>query len=68
MTDWICPDCGYSTDDPIEIAEHDCDSEAVALALGKMYCAICEQWGTVPGSTRCQECTDEVCGSVPGRS
>ncbi len=59
MTDWTCPDCGYSTDDADEIAEHDCESEAVALALGSMHCAVCECWGTVPGSIRCQKCTDE---------
>jgi hypothetical protein len=30
MTDWTCPDCGYSTDGADEIAEHDCESEAAS--------------------------------------
>ena len=55
MTDWTCPACGYSTDDPIEIAEHDCDDEEVLLALGNMPCATCERWGTVLSTLRCHE-------------
>ena len=31
-------------------------SEEEALEQGIDVLRVCEQWGTVPGSTRCQDC------------
>jgi hypothetical protein len=34
-------------------------SEEEALEHGMQSCAVCEEWGTVPGSTRCQDCQED---------
>jgi hypothetical protein len=34
-------------------------TEEEALAQGMTHCAVCEEWGTVPGSTRCQDCQED---------
>ena len=41
---------------------HDLDDvteEEQALEQGMTFCAVCETWGTVPGSLRCENCFDD---------
>lgn len=55
---WTCAECGYGSVDPEEVLHHNCDDEEAAIARGELECIVCECWGTVPGSQRCQGCTE----------